>query len=133
MRTFDRETYQRAEWEWFTGDFGWEWSGLRRIASEQGFIFPPVGTKHDQRDADEPSQRAIIYRALVDNPSRTEDIVRRSHSWNEVVAGIFGMERRLADDADELERDIAWERKDEPNDKEAAMTLKAILNRIGDS
>ncbi len=118
---------------WESGEFGWEWQGIRRIAAARGFIFPPNGTVHDDRDADPPSQRAIVYRALVDNHLAVEVIVRRSSSWGGVVDGVIGLERRLADNADELERDTAWERKDEPTGRQAASSLKAILNRIGDS
>lgn len=131
MRTFDRATWLRSQEEWKS--FGWEWQAVRRIAAERGFILPPNGTKHDDRDADPPSQRAIIYRALVDNQTGTEAIVRRSHSWGQVVDGIIGMERRLAETADELDRDTAWSRKDEPDGRQSTSSLKAILNRIGDS
>lgn len=133
MRTFDRETFLRAQREWSEGRFGWEWEPVRRIAADRGFILPPHGTVHDDRDAENPSQRAIIYRALAENPIATEAIVRRAHSWSQVVDGIIGLEKRLAEDADELDRDITWRRKDEIGPRDATLTLKAILNRIGDS
>jgi hypothetical protein len=133
MRTFDRDTFLRAQAMWDDGDFGYRWTTIRRIAADRGFIFPPNGTVHDDRDADPPSQRAIVYGALSDNPTTTEAIVRRSRSWGEVVDGIIGLEKRLAEDADELERDTAWNRKDEPTGREATSALKSILNRIGDS
>lgn len=133
MRTFDRDTFLRAQAMWDDGSFGWRWQTIRRIAAARGFIFPPNGTQHDDRDADPPSQRAIIYRALHDNPTNVEVIVRRSTSWGQVVDGIIGLERRMADEADEADRDDAWSRKDEPTGRQAASSLKAILNRIGDS
>lgn len=133
MRTFDRETFLRANALWDTGRYGWRWQSIRRIAASRGFIFPPNGTEQDDRDADPPSQRAIVYRALYENPSRLEVIVRRSSSWGEVVDGIIGLERRMADEADELDRDTAWSRKDEPTGRQAVMSIRAIMDRIGDS
>lgn len=128
MRTFDRDTFLRAQSMW--EGFGYRWQAIRRIAAARGFIFPPNGTEHDDRDANPPSQRAIIYRALVDNPTRLEVIVRRSNSWGEVVDGIIGLERRLGDEADELDRDTAWSRKDEPTHRQAVSSIADILGRI---
>ena len=133
MRTFDRDTFLRATSLWESGDFGYRWQSIRRIAAARGFIFPPNGTVNDDRDASPPSQRAIVYRALMDNPTNLERIVQRSSSWGEVVDGVIGLERRLGDEADEADRDDAWSRKDEPTGRQAASSLKAILTRIGDS
>ena len=133
MRTFDRDTYLRAQREWADGEFGWRWYAIRRIAADRGFILPPHGTVHDDRDADPPSQRAIIFRALEDNPTNVEGIVRRSRSWADVVDGIIGLEKRLAEDADDLARDTAWSRKDEPTGRQAAMSIRDIFQRILDS
>lgn len=133
MRTFDRDTFLRAKAMWDTGRFGWRWQAIRRIAATRGFIFPPNGTVHDDRDADPPSQRAIVYRALQENPSATEAIVRRSSSWGEVVDGIIGLEKRLGVDADDLERDTEWARKDEPNRRQSMLSIRDIVARIVDS
>lgn len=133
MRTFDRDTYLRAQREWDEGRFGWRWAEVRRVAASRGYILPPRGTVHDDRDADPPSQRAIIFRALEENPTVTRNIIAKSSSWGEVVDRIIGLEKRLAEDADELGRDDAWRRKDEPTGRESTMAIKAILQRIGDS
>lgn len=133
MKTYDRAAFLKARDQWERGRFSWRWQGIRRIAAERGFIFPPEGSVHDDRDADPPSQRAIIYSALEDNPTRVEAIVRRSNSWYEVVNGIIGMEARLAAEADERERDDRWERKDEPEPRAATLALGNIIRRIGDS
>lgn len=133
MRTFDRDTFLRAQALWDDGSFGWRWQSIRRIAAARGFIFPPNGTRHDDRDASPPSQRAIVYRALAENPTQLEVIVRRSSSWGEVVDGIIGLERRMADETDEADRDMAWQRKNEPTGRQATSALKDILTRIGDS
>ncbi len=133
MRTFDRDTYLRAQHEWDDGRFGWRWAEVRRIAASRGFILPPKGTVHDDRDADPPSQRAIIFRALEENPTAVRNIVARSSSWGEVVDRIIGLEARLATDADELMRDDAWSRKDEPTPRSSLVSLHDIIQRIADS
>lgn len=133
MRTFDRATYLQAEREWDRGEFSWEWMRYRRIAAERGFIYPPIGTRFDDREADQPSQRAIIWRAITDNPTRLETIVRRSSSWGQVVDGIIGLESRLRAEADERTKDDGWERRDEANHRGAVMSIAQIFARIEES
>lgn len=133
MRTYDRETYQAATYQWETGEFGWQWRKIRDLAADRGFIYPPSGTVHDDREVESPSQRAIIWRALNDNPTRLEAIVRRSHSWSQVVDGIIGLEERLREEVGEGERDDEWERKDDATPREAVMSLGSIIRRIGGS
>lgn len=130
MRTFSRDDWHAAEQAWSEGEFGWQWGRISRIAREAGFIYPPTGTRHDDRDAEQPSQRAIVWRALEDNPKELEAIVRRSHSWSGVVDRIIGMESRLRTDADYTERDAAWDKDAEPDHREAVKSLGAILDRI---
>ncbi len=131
MRTFDRATYLEAQESW--KDFDWEWEAIRRVAYEAGFIYAPEGTKWDDRAAESPTQRAIVWRALQDNPTKLTAIVRRSHSWGQVVSGIIGMEASLREDANDLARDTAWSRQDEPDHRQSTMALKSILTRLGDS
>ncbi len=133
MRTYSRDAWLEAQALWDDGEYGYRWGTVRKLAKDRGFIYPPTGTIHDSREADNPSQRAIIYHALEDNPGNVEAIVRRSRSWSQVVDGIFGLEAQLAAGVAERERDEAWQRKDEPDGREATMTLKAIFDRIGDS
>jgi hypothetical protein len=133
MRTFDRVTFLAARRAWDEGEFGWQWQHIRRIAADRGFIFPPEGTRHDNRDAASPSQRSIVWSAIEENPTELERIVRRSDSWNQVVDGIFGMERRLADDASFSESSAKWEREQLPTGREATSSIGSILKRIADS
>jgi hypothetical protein len=132
-RTYSRDAFLEARALWESGEYGWQWQRIRRMAAERGYIYPPSGTRHDDREVESPTQRAIVWRALEDNPGKVEAIVQRATSWNQVVDQIIGMEARLARDAYDAERDIEWSRKDEPDGKQATLTLKAILNRIGDS
>lgn len=131
MRTYSREDWFRAKAEW--DDFGPEWRVVRELAREAGYIFPPTGSRHDDRDAENPSQRAIVYRALVDNPRELHKIVARCRSWNGVVASIIGLETRLRLDADDLERDVKWDKVGTPDHKEAVRTIAEIIKRIGDA
>lgn len=133
MRTFDRATFVKAQALWREGEFGPRWDAIRAIAASRGFIFPPSGTVHDDREAESPSQRAIIYAALEENPRQLKAIVGKCGSWSEVVDRIFGMEARLAAEVGLDERNRAWDRKSEPGPREDAMTLAAILQRIDDS
>lgn len=128
MRTFSRADWQAAQAEW--ADFGPRWTTVRRVAAERGFIYPPSGSPHDDRDAEQPSQRAIVYRALEDNPAELLAIIRRSSSWSGVVDRIIGMEQRLRADADYRERDAQWERDEAPQHREAVMSMAAILERL---
>lgn len=136
MKTYDRTTFHAARNAWDDGEFGPEWEDIRRLAAERGFLYPPTGTRHDDREAENPSQRAIVYRALADNPNALRAIVLRSRSWQQVVDGIFGLEDRLRREAGEEERDAEWDR-DHDDDRltyrESVTSLRSILRRIGDS
>lgn len=133
MRTYLPETFRAAKAQWDAGHFGSAWNRIRSIAATKGYIYPPTGSEHDDRDAAEPSQRAIVWRALQDNPRELERIVGRSSSWSQVVDGIFGLEARLAAGATERERDDGWNRKDEPNARQAAQSLGGIVERVAES
>lgn len=92
-RTYQADTFLKAREAWRS--FGPEWNRIRAEAAQSFSCFPPNGTELDDRDAESPSQRAIVYRAIVDRPSETAAIVRRSSSWAEVVHGIFAAESVL--------------------------------------
>ena len=95
-RTYKADTFLKAKEEWRS--FGPEWDRIRAAAAQSFSVFPPAGTELDDRDAESPSQRAIVYRALMDRPRETEAIVRRSSSWSEVVTRIFAAESRLREE-----------------------------------
>lgn len=130
MKTYSRADFEEGRRQW--ADFGPEWAEVKRLSSDWT-VFPPSGTRHDDRDAESPSVRAIVYRALIDNPSGLRKILCRVKSWNGVVASIIGLETRLRLDADDLERDTAFDRRGDPDHIESAQALAAILKRIGDS
>lgn len=131
MRTYDRETYQRLVKAW--EGFGPEWTAARQACTNAGYPFPPSGSPEDERDDVEPSQRAIVWRALDFRPLRTLDTIRTSRSWSDVVRKIMADEGRLREDATWRARDDDWERGHEITARESTQTLAAILDRIRDS
>ena len=132
-RTYSRSDWTASQQAWDDGEFGYRWQAIRRIAAERGFIYPPSGTRHDDREVESPSQRAIVWRALQDNPTGLERIVRRSRSWSEVVDGIIGLEARLRVDADDNGKVDDWERELLPDHRESVMALSAVIKRIEES
>lgn len=131
--TYNRATFLAARTAWDSGQFGSEWAEIRRLAGEAGYLYPPSGNRHDDRDAEEPSQRAIVYAQLRDNPTELRRIVANSRSWSQVVDRIIGLETRLRQDAELSDRDAEWDRERRPSYREAVTSIAAILTRIGDS
>lgn len=131
MRTYDRDTFLRAKASWESFDY--EWKALRDTAASVGIIFAPEGSKWDDRDAEQPSQRAIVWRAMQDNPKKLDAIIKRSHSWGQVVGGIIGMEASLREDADDRLRDDAWDRQDEPNPQQSLLGIGSLFEKVAQS
>lgn len=130
MKTYDRDTYRRIQEAWRS--FGPKWQPVRLLVAELGYPFPPAGEATDDRE-DNPSQRAIVWRALDFRPAETLAIIRRCRSWSAVIAAIVASEDNLHVDAALNEREAAWDRRDDPNPIEATMTVRGILERIGQS
>lgn len=134
-----RVTYAKAQWDaagdaW--ADFGAEWDDWRRlVAKGPGIIFPPEGTPWDDWTADDPSQRALVIRAIRETPELLRWAIATTHrpSWRAVL-------EKVLDGRDELResRDIGAERDeraraDEPTARQALYSLKRILTIVGDS
>lgn len=131
-------TYGAADWtaslnEWELGEFGPEWRDFRHAAAMRGMIYPPTGSKWDSWEDDEPSQRAIVYRAVHDTPKLLMAAINESRSWGQVVKIILGRLQEWREDLDRRDRQIAREREHEPNPIEATQSLRAIIDRIGQS
>lgn len=130
-RTYDRETFAKARKAWAEGDFrDARWHAIYRLCAERGYIFPPTGTVHDDREDENPSQRAIIYAAMVDQPTELERIMRRSSSWSQVITQLISHVERLREDATRAQDDIDWAARDIPTKRVAAESVGAILRRL---
>jgi len=132
-RSYDRATYTAARRAWAEGDFrDRRWHVVYRLAAERGYIYPPAGTIHDDRDEEQPSQRAIVYAAMCDTPAELERIMRRSSSWSSVVAQLITHVERLREDADRTQDDVDWERRDDPDPDAAKKLVGSILRRAAE-
>jgi len=131
MRTFSRDAWIEAQGLW--GDFPDEWKPWRHQAAMRGMLYPPEGTRWDSWDDDEPSQRAMMVRAMRETPRLLTKAISHSRSWGEVVAYVLSRRDEMRADLDDREREMARRRADEPDGQQAAASLKAIMERIGDS
>lgn len=132
-RTFSRETFTAARQAWIDGDFSEEWRPYREQAAQRGMIFPPEGTKFDSWEDDDPSQRAMLIRAIRETPGAVRQGIDRARSWGDVVRYVIAHRDGLRDDAEFAERDMKWRKEhDEPDHREAAATVGAILQRLAD-
>ena len=87
-RAYRREDLEAAAAAW--ADFADPiWRHVRELAASRGMIFPPSGTPWDEREDPKPSQRAIVYAALVDRPRATARIVAQARTWADVVRRIL--------------------------------------------
>lgn len=134
MRTFSRAEYNEAMAEWAAGDFSEEWRSFRHQAAMKGIIHPPAGTKLDSWDDDDPSDRALLIRAIRETPNYLQQCIDKSKGWPEVVARVI----RQRDETIELrEADERFSRskreRDELDHSGAAMTIAEIFGRIADS
>jgi hypothetical protein len=132
-RTYSREVWLDARDQWAEGGFGSEWRPWRELAAASGIIFPPTGTAADTIDAPEPSQRAIVYRAMTDTPALLRRSIAGAGSWSAVVGRVLRGLAAMRDTADLAERDNIWVRGDEPSPTDATLALRAIIQRIADS
>jgi hypothetical protein len=128
MRTYSRDDFLAAREEW--KDFDREWEPYRKLAAEYGMLYPPAGTKWDSWEDEEPSQRAIIYRAIEDTPDALTEAIRQSHSWFEVVRKLMADIDRRREDATYAEKDAEWERQ---KFRGPMQSIGDIFNRFRDS
>jgi len=130
LRTFKRADLDEAERRWQAGRFSDEWRPFRHQAAMRGFIFPPEGDRFDSWEDDEPSQRAILIRAIRETPALLDQCIARSRSWAQVIA-LLTRERDAWREQDDLEaRDEEWRRRDEPTRSQAIEAYRAIADRI---
>jgi hypothetical protein len=133
MKTFNRVDWEAALGEWEAGEFSDEWKPFRHQAAMRGMIYPPSGTRWDSWEDDEPSQRAILIRAIRETPALLRRCIDRSRSWSEVVAKVIAEIDELRDEAWRQTRQAERDRYDDPDPREATVAIKHLLERIGNS
>lgn len=102
-RTFTREQLDASRAAWDARRFSAEWREWRHLAAMQaGIIDPPTGDAFDPWADDEPSERAIIIRAIRETPRTLRSALTsgRCHTWAQVVREVVQHRDRLGDDAD---------------------------------
>lgn len=133
-RSYSREDWNTAQLDWSERDFGPEWKLFRHEAAMRGILFAPSGDKYDSWDDDEPSQRALLFRAIRDTPVLLREAIDRSRTWGEVIAYVLRRRDEWRDELAERDREEARRRAEiEVGPRGATMSIKAILDRIGDS
>lgn len=128
MRTYRRADLDAAEEAW--SDYSSEWNVCRAEAAARGMLYPPSGSKFDSTEDPRPSQRAIVYRAMVDTPDTLLDAIRSSSSWSDVVRKVMWDLDTRREDADLRERELAWERRHYRGPMES---IGALLTKFKDS
>ena len=99
MITYTREQRDEAQRLW--EDYSEEWTPWRRLAQEQGIMFPPHGTAHDSWD-ENPSQRALVYQAIRETPDMLGWAIRGidKPTWREVVGRVIAGRQEMRDQID---------------------------------
>ncbi len=128
-RTYRREDLIAARRAWEGGEFGVEWQPYRELAAQYGLIFPPDGTRWDGWEDRQPSQRAIVFRAISDTPRLLRRLIIESTSWGQVVGRLMAAVDALRDEADLAELHADLERRGQPSRTEAMHRLDELLAR----
>ncbi|HEY3414126.1 MAG TPA: hypothetical protein VGM51_13885, partial [Armatimonadota bacterium] len=96
-----------------------------------GIVYPPTGTSLDSWEADNPSQRAVLIRAIREQPGLLSTCFRGSKSWGDIIAKLL---RRRDEIREEQRAILVCQQVDEvPSHREAASSLQQIIQRIADS
>jgi hypothetical protein len=104
MRTFARSDWDASAAAWATADLGSEWLEVRRRAALRGILWPPNGTRWDSWEADNPTQVAILIRAIRETSDVLLGCIDQSSSWGEAIGRLIAI--RDAWQAEERQR--AW-------------------------
>ena len=129
--TKDQLDASRAAWS--AGEFSDEWIPWRALAAKAaGIIDPPEGTRWDQWDDEQPSERALLIRAIRETPMTLRAALTsgKCFTWAQVVRVVLQRRDAFAEAIDRRELDDADRRRDEPTRAEAAESLRSILSRV---
>lgn len=132
-RTYSHSTYMESRAAWDDGDFSAEWKPWRhKAAMECGIIFPPNGTSLDSWEDARPTQRAILIRAIRETPTLLTRAMKGATSWSQIVDRLMLARDRVR--AEQRASEVRQPADEEPlRPQEAAVSLKRILDRIGES
>lgn len=135
-RTVSRERWIAAQAAWETGGFESEWHEWRHLAAmEAGIIDPPIGSEWDSWADEDPSQRAILIRAVRETPELLRSAIRAPgvHSWAAVIAVLLRGRDATGEDVTLRVRDDEQRRVGEPTRAQAAATLRRVGSVIDDA
>lgn len=128
MRTYSAADWHEAQQAWLEGEFSDEWRELRHTMAMQGCIFPPAGTRFDSWEDDQPSQRAVLIRAIRETPELLASCTRGASSWSRLIDRLI----RARDDwRDEMRR--RWEDDERPIDRRPLVPIGALLPSVADA
>jgi len=93
---------------WDAGRFSAEWRPWRHLAAMQaGIIDAPKGSALDSWADEEPSERAILVRAIRETPNalRAALLSGKCHTWAQVVRAVVIGRVRLGEESDRREHE----------------------------
>ena len=135
-RTYSREQWENAQLAWRVGEFSGEWASWRHLAAmEAGIIDAPSGTKLDSWGDDDPSERALLIRAIRETPEalRLAITTPNVHAWSNVIAILTRGRDERHHDVERSERDDERRRTEEGTPRQATYALRSILDIVGQS
>jgi hypothetical protein len=133
-RTFTKEQLDASRVAWTVGEFSAEWKPWRHLAAMQaGIIDPPDGTKWDSWGDDSPSERAILIRAIREQPDTLRRILTggKVYTWSQVIRLLVQGRDHQAEDIDDREREAQWQRRRGPSPDEARVAMTRIRDTLG--
>ena len=132
VRTYSRADWDAAQASWH--GFSPEWRDLRHAMAMQGVIFAPSGTEWDSWEDDSPSQRAMLIRAIREQPTLLMGCARGAHSWQKLLERLLERRDDWREEIAEREAEAARVRLAErPVSRTAPQSLASILKRVADS
>jgi hypothetical protein len=126
-RRLTREQYEASVASWTAGSpWSGEWKKWRHMAAmEAGIVMAPTGDPYDSWADEQPSERAMLIRAIRETPDALAAAIRspRVHSWAAVVAVLTrGRDELYA----EVDMGVRHRPVDEANPAQARRTLERI-------